>query len=346
MHDDLARGGHGRLGPRLLDQRGQALHQRADAGPGRHREHHVAHTFVVGTEVALAAHHDPWALEELGPVRAQLGQAGCAVAPTGATPPASGAPRSSEHDEHPGALDVAQELVAEALALRRPLHQTGDVGHDELGPVARATDPDDAEVRLERGERVVGDFGLGRRHRRDQGRLAGVGEADQGHVGHELELHVQPELLALLGLLGEGRGTAAVGEEARVAPPALAALGHHEAGTFRVEVADHRAAAVAHDRADGHGHHQVLAPGAVLLGARAVHAVGGPAERVVPEAEERRLVDRGHQPDVPAVTAVAAVGTATVHVGLPAPRDRPGSPVTGTRVQLGLIDEAGHSRPA
>ena len=221
--------------------------------------------------------------------------------------------------------------MTEALALRRPLDQTGNVGHDEFRPVARATDPHDAEVWLQRGERVVGDFGLGRRHRRDQGRLAGVGEADQGDVGHELELHVVPELLALLGLLGEGGGTAAVGEEARVAPASLAALGHHEAGALHVEVAHHGPAAVPDDGADRHGHHQVLAPGTVLLRARAVHAVGGPAERVIPEPEQRRLVRGGHQPDVPAVPAVAAVGAAAVHVGLPAPRDRSGSPIACSR---------------
>ena len=131
-------------------------------------------------------------------------------------------------------------------------------------------------------------------------------------------------------------------ERKRALPAAaLAALGHHEAGALDVEVAHDGAAALAHDRADRDRHHQVLAPGAVLLGARAVHAVGGPAERVVPEAEQRRLVHRGDEPDVPAVTAVAAVGATAVHVGLPAPRDRPGSPVAGARVQLGLVDEAG-----
>ena len=75
-------------------------------------------------------------------------------------------------------------------------------------------------------------------------------------------------------------------------------------------------------------------------------AVGGPAERVVPEAEQRRLVDRGHEPHVAAVTPVAAVGTAPVHVGLAAPRDRSGSPVAGARVELRLVDEAGHGGKA
>jgi hypothetical protein len=35
-------------------------------------------------------------------------------------------------DEHPRALDVREELVAEAVALAAPLDQPGDVGDDEL----------------------------------------------------------------------------------------------------------------------------------------------------------------------------------------------------------------------
>ena len=97
-------------------------------------------------------------------------------------------------------------------------------------------------MRLQRGERVVRDLRLGRRHGRDQRRLPRVGEPHQRHVGHQLELHVEPELLALLALLGERRRPSAVGEEARVAPPALAALGHHEAGALRCQVAHHGAA--------------------------------------------------------------------------------------------------------
>ena len=221
--------------------------------------------------------------------------------------------------------------MPQALARRGALDEAGDVGHHELGAVAHAAHADHAEMRLEGGEGVVGDLGLGRGHGRDQRRLARVGEAHQGHVGHQLELHVQPELLALLALLGEGRRPAPVGEEPRVAPPPLPALGHQEAGAVGGQVADHPAVPAAHHGAHGHRHHEVLAPGAVALRARAVHAVGGAPERVVAEAEQRGLVHRRHQPHVPAVPPVAAVGTAPVDVRLAAPRHRPGSPVARAR---------------
>ena len=50
--------------------------------------------------------------------------------------------------------------------------------------------------------------------------------------------------------------------------------------------------------------------------------------------------------NVATVTAVAPIGATTVHMGLPAPRHSPGSPITSARMQLGLVNEAGHSRPA
>ena len=69
--------------------------------------------------------------------------------------------RGIEHvDEHLGAGDVAQELVAEAGAAGRALDQPGHVGHHE-GLAAWPAELDHAEVRLEGREGVVGDLRLG-----------------------------------------------------------------------------------------------------------------------------------------------------------------------------------------
>jgi len=54
--------------------------------------------------------------------------------------------------EHGAALDVAQELIAEAVALMGAFDEAGDVGDDEGLVVVGA---DDAEIRDERGERGV-----------------------------------------------------------------------------------------------------------------------------------------------------------------------------------------------
>ena len=130
--------------------------------------------------------------------------------------------------------------MAQAAALARPFDQPGNVGHHELVLV----EADHAQVRLEGGEGVVGDLGLGRRDPRDQGALAGVREPHQGHVGHQLELEVQPALLAQLGLLGERRGPAAVREEPGVAPAALPAAGRQPPVALGDQVGEHLAAGV------------------------------------------------------------------------------------------------------
>ena len=85
--------------------------------------------------------------------------------------------REVEHvDEQPRALDVREEVVAEAGAVAGALDQPRDVGDDELAIVGLER----AEHRLERRERVGGDLRLRARHAREQRRLAGVGQARRG----------------------------------------------------------------------------------------------------------------------------------------------------------------------
>jgi hypothetical protein len=76
-------------------------------------------------------------------------------------------------DEHPRPLDVAQECVAEAGAGRCPFDQAGDIG-DRRASLVLVAQIHDAEVRLERRERVVGDLRLRGRQRGQQRRLARV----------------------------------------------------------------------------------------------------------------------------------------------------------------------------
>ena len=77
--------------------------------------------------------------------------------------------RAVEHvHERRAALDVPQELEPEPLALAGALDEPGHVGDGEAH-IARL---DDAEVRVQRRERVVRDLGPRCRDRGDQARLA------------------------------------------------------------------------------------------------------------------------------------------------------------------------------
>jgi hypothetical protein len=58
-----------------------------------------------------------------------------------------------------------------------------------------------------------------------------------------------------------------------------------------------------------------------------------------PQVEQRRQLRIGDEDDVPASTAVAAVGTALRHVRLATKRDGPGAAVAAAQVDLDLVDE-------
>ena len=72
-------------------------------------------------------------LEQLRAGTRRARAAGSAPARPGVTPSSGG--EVEQHAQHPGPLDVAQELVPEARALAGALDQPGDVGDDELGVV-------------------------------------------------------------------------------------------------------------------------------------------------------------------------------------------------------------------
>ena len=226
--------------------------------------------------------------------------------------------------------------MTESPALTRPLDQAGDVGHHEVGVVV----PHHAEVWLERRERVVGDLRPRRRDGGDQGALACVGEADQGHVGQQLELEVVVGLLPHFALLGEAGRPAGVGQESGVASTPLPAPPGQPPVPRVVEIGPHGSRhVVAHHRPRWHRDDQIVAPTTVAPLAAAVGAVARLTVRVIPEREQGAHVVVGDQPDVAAASAVAPVGSSAGNVGLAPERHRARAPVTCLDVELRLVDE-------
>ena len=165
-------------------------------------------------------------------------------------------------DEQPRPLEVSEELVAEADALARPLDQPRDVGDRQL-PAARRVHG--AENRSERRERVVGDLRLRVRDPAEQRRLAGVRQADERCVGHQLEPEVELELLAGHPDLGEPRRAARRRREPPVATPAEAAARGDHARTRAREVGDQLAVLGEQLRPHRDAEQDVLAVRAVLV---------------------------------------------------------------------------------
>ena len=220
--------------------------------------------------------------------------------------------REVEHvHEQPRALDVREEVVAEAGAAARALDQPGDVGDHELAVVGLER----AEHRLERRERIGRDLRLRARDPGEQRRLARVREPDEPDVGEQLELELDRALLPRQAALGQPRGLAHGRLEALVAAAAGAAArdvtswpGAHEVVARAVPALDLRARR--------HRDHERLAVGAVAQGALAVAAALGAEVRAAAEGLQVAQVVVAAQHDVAAAAAVAAVGAALGHVRL------------------------------
>ena len=185
-------------------------------------------------------------------------------------------------DQHRAALDVAQELQAEALALAGAGDEAGDVGDGE----ALVAGLHDAEVGHERGERVVGDLGPRRRQHRHERGLARRREADERDVGERLELEHDVAGVAGLAEQGEAGRLAAGRGERLVAQPPAAAAGDDELGVGPTRSASTCAVAVLDDGARRGRAAPGAAVGAVALVTRAGLAVGGLAVGVVVVVEQ------------------------------------------------------------
>jgi hypothetical protein len=239
---------------------------------------------------------------------------------------------------------VPEEPVAESPAVAGALDQPRDVGDHEVRGVV---DAHHAEVRLEGGERVVGDLRPGGRDDADQRALADVGEPDEGHVGDQLQLQLEPASLAVLALFGELGRPSVVGEEPGVAAAASPAGGGQPAVTVVQQLGQDLARVqVLHDRAFGDHDLEVGSAAPVLVLALAVDPVGGPPVRVIPVGQQRRHVVVGDEPHVATGATVATVGAAHRHGALAPERHASRSPVTATHVELALVHELGHQSNA
>src|SRR5262245_36418933 len=248
-----------------------------------------------------------------------------------------------EMQEHAAALDVAEETVAESRAFMRALDQARNIREYELA----AVDLDHAELGMQRRERVVGDLRLGRAHRREEGRLARVGQPNNAGVRNQLEAQPDRELLAGLAGIGMARRTVGRTLEMGVAEAALAAARDHRPLTYIGEVCEQGLAVLLVDlRAGRHLEHDIVAARAVAVLAHAAAAVLGFEMLLVAVIDERvEPVDRLYD-HVAALAAVAAVRPAELNEFLAPERHAAVPAVARAHVGLGFIEEFHDARYA
>ena len=144
--------------------------------------------------------------------------------------------RAAVQDVHQGgaALDVTQEVVAEALAFAGALDEAGNVGDGE----ADVAGLDHAQVGDQRGEGVVGDLGARSGHGRDEARFACGREADQGDVRNGFQFQDDVAGFAFDAEQREAGSAALLRGQRGVAESADAAGGGDEFGAFADEVGE------------------------------------------------------------------------------------------------------------
>ena len=219
--------------------------------------------------------------------------------------------------------------------------QARHVGHDELDVAGL----DHAEVRDQGGERVVGDLRPGRRHRRDQRGLAGIGEADQPDVGYRLQLEDEVVALPRLALEREPGRLAPRRGQRRVAQAAAAAGGGHEPGADADQVGQHFAVGRLDLGPVRHRDDQVGAVGAGAVRPLALPAVAGPAHRAAVEVEQGGRARVHLEDHVAAAAAVAPVRAAQRLELLPVNRGAAVPAVAGLHLQRDPVGELRHDIP-
>ena len=140
---------------------------------------------------------------------------------------------------------------------------------------------------MQRGEGVVGNAGLGIGNGRDEGGLAGIGHAEQTHIGQHLQFQLQAFPVA-----GPARRFAArrpVGGtlETQVAKTAVTPLGDQNLLTRHQQLIKHLAGfGVAQNGSDRHLEDDVVTLGAKHVRAHAVLALQ-PGHELLPGGETR-----------------------------------------------------------
>ena len=236
------------------------------------------------------------------------------------------------------ALDVTKEVQAEASTLGGSRDQTGDV-RDRIACVACR---DDAQVRDQRREGVIGDLRARRAQGGDQRGLTRRGEADESHVRDGLQLENDVALLAGLAQQGEAGGLAGLRRQSGVTQAAAAALGDHVAGTRARQVGEQLTRHRLDDRALRNRKDDIRAGLSLAEVTHAGRSVVRTAMRAAVVVQQRGLLLAHLEDDRAAIAAVSAVRAGQRLELFTLNRGNAVTAVTTHRVQSHAIHEVCH----
>ena len=235
------------------------------------------------------------------------------------------------------ALQVLEEADAEPGAVGGAFDQAGNVGDDEALGVA---DAHDAEVRVHRGERIVGDLRACGRNGADEGALAGVWQAEQADVGEHAQLKAKIAFFARFALRALARCAIGARLEVDVAKATLSTAGEQDRLTVGVEVGDDLAGVLVGDhRTDRNVQGDIAAALAVAIARAAVFASLREELAGVAILDQGVEVAVGDDVNAAAASAVAPVRAAFRLVLLTPERDDAVAAIASRNIDFCLVDE-------
>ena len=228
------------------------------------------------------------------------------VVPSGIGPVKAG--DINEVRENPGALNMAEKVMAKPHALVRPINEARDIRYDESPEIAQFHDP---QVGLGGCEGIVGDLGPCRGDARNERAFTGIGQTDKTDIGDEFQF--ESEMARLAGFSGFGETGRLIGRGGELAIPLAAATspGHADGLVGLIQVFDGEIQIDVLDNGSGGD-----MDGEVLAGfSELLFAHTRLTAFCIPMASRREIEERvelivGDDKDAAAVAAVAAVGAA------------------------------------
>jgi len=214
--------------------------------------------------------------------------------------------------QHTGARQMAQELVAQPRTFRRALDQAGNVGDDETFFVRHAHH---TQVGMQGREGIIRHLGFGCGDRAYESRFARVRHTQQAHISQHFQLQLQFAGLAFGPCRALARRAIGAGFEVDVAQAADSALREQRFFAVDHQVGhDFAAVQIGDDRPYRHAQYDIVRPLAVAVGAAPRLSVLGAV--VLLEAKVYQGVDVAvrHRPDAAAASAVTAIGAALVDI--------------------------------
>ena len=139
---------------------------------------------------------------------------------------------------------MAEETITDPGTFMRAFDQARNIGNDEARIGSKVDHP---QVRVQRCERIGGDFRVRAADGGQEGGFAGIGQADQPGIGNQLQAQPYPAFNAGFALLGMTRRLIGRGFEEGIALSAAPAFHQQDALAGLGQVKEHGLAVLVHD---------------------------------------------------------------------------------------------------